>query len=113
MKVVVPSPCLRFRASRSFGDPVMTDHVSKFPLPITTTVDQSGLRYVSKRPGSPFVDACGVGPSTRSCFFCGKHNGPSTRSMQKVMGRSEPVCAPLCPTNPRYRSAYAESEGST
>lgn len=87
----------------------MANNSSKFHMPVPTLMDDSGLRYVSKRSGSPFVDACGVGPSTRSCFFCGKHNGPSNRTMQKVMGRPEPVCSPLCGSNPKYRRSYAET----
>ena len=63
----------------------------------------NGLRYVSKASGTPYIDTPSCGPSTRSCFFCGRHNSVKLRAMQRVLGRSEPVCAPPCGSNPKSR----------
>jgi hypothetical protein len=58
----------------------------------TSTLSKDGLRYASKRPGSPFV---GTG-NTRSCFLCGKHRQSSQLQSKRMFGRSEMVCAPNC-----------------
>jgi hypothetical protein len=74
-------------------------------IPDTNQVNESGLRYVSKASGTPYVDTPSCGPSTRSCFFCGRHNSVKFRAMQRVLGRSEPVCLPSCSANPKSRIA--------
>ena len=76
----------------------------------TTRIQQDGLRYTSKAPGSPFSPRPGAfsgATNTMSCFFCGAHQPPNRRTMQKVLGRSQPVCEPLCEKNPRAKKLAA------
>lgn len=63
---------------------------------VKTTVDESGLRYRSKTPGSPFKVAGSFGSATMSCFICGKHRPRSQLKTRKLLGKSQPVCAPSC-----------------
>lgn len=90
----------------------------------TTRIQEDGLRYTSKAPGSPFSPRPGAfsgATNTMSCFFCGAHQPPNRRTMQKVLGRSQPVCEPLCEKNPRSKklaaaaaaAAAAEANGET
>jgi|SRR6188472_512303 hypothetical protein len=78
----------------------------------TTRIQQDGLRYTSKAPGSPFSPRPGAfsgATNTMSCFFCGAHQPPNRRTMQKVLGRSQPVCEPLCEKNPRAKKLAAQA----
>ena len=78
----------------------------------TTRIQQDGLRYTSKAPGSPFSPRPGAfsgATNTMSCFFCGAHQPPNRRTMQKVLGRSQPVCEPLCEKNPRSKKLAAQA----
>nr|WP_230181381.1 hypothetical protein [Aquabacterium sp. CECT 9606] len=70
--------------------------------PAETILRDDGLRYQSKAPGSPFANGFAGGIGSMSCFFCGAHRGASLRVMQKVLGRSQPVCQPPCGKNPRH-----------
>lgn len=72
-------------------------------LPIVTQLNEDGLRYRSKAPGSPFENGFSGMGGTMSCFFCGMHRTPGLRSTQKVLGRSQVVCQPMCDKNPRWR----------
>jgi len=47
----------------------------------TTQISQTGLRYVSKENGSPFVGMGATG-ETISCIKCGKHK-PRSRGVLK------------------------------
>ena len=55
-----------------------------------TTIEADGLRYRSKAPGSPFA------ATTMSCFLCGKHRPRALLKSRKLLGKSQPVCAPSC-----------------
>ncbi|MBI5335950.1 MAG: hypothetical protein HZB72_15400 [Burkholderiales bacterium] len=59
-----------------------------------TTIRADGLRYQSKKTGSPFS---GTG-STRSCFKCGRHRTADQLQTKKVLGRTEMICKPSCET---------------
>jgi hypothetical protein len=61
-----------------------------------TAVDQAGLRYKSKAPGSPFKASGSFGGATMSCFLCGKHRPRSLMQTRRVLGKAQPVCAPSC-----------------
>lgn len=67
-----------------------------------TAIHDDGLRYKSKVNGSPFGGAGSSTYSTKSCFFCGEHRGVGQRTTQKILGRHEPVCMPLCEKNPKF-----------
>lgn len=76
----------------------------------TTRIQDDGLRYQNKPSGSPFSARPGAfsgAANTMSCFFCGTHQPPQRRTMQKVLGRSQPVCEPVCEKNPRYKKMMA------
>lgn len=66
------------------------------PRPDTTTIDSAGLRYRSKKPGSPFVSAGDFSAATMSCFLCGKHRPRSSMKTRKLLGKTQFVCAPNC-----------------
>lgn len=68
-----------------------------------TEVHSNGLRYASKKPGSPFGPMGAGGYGALSCFFCGTHRHLSERKMQKILGRHQPVCEPVCQKNPAAR----------
>ena len=76
-----------------------------------TEVSDNGLRYRSKKAGSPFGETSGL-HSALSCFFCGTHRMPSLRVMQKVLGKHQPVCEPPCERNPKSRRKAAEAEAA-
>lgn len=72
------------------------------------SISPDGLRYLSKQSGSP-CSALGAGTFVmRSCFFCGMHKGPTQRRTQKVMGKTQLVCDPPCPRNPKARTAQPQ-----
>jgi hypothetical protein len=75
-----------------------------------TKIDDAGLRYKSKQPGSPFPPATSGNYSSMSCFFCGTHRSPAQRKMQSVLGRSQPVCEPVCSKNPKAKK-LASTQG--
>ncbi len=71
---------------------------------ITTRIAPDGLRYTSKRTGSPFGSSCS--PSTRSCFYCGVHRAADQRKTFRFGNRQEVICDPPCESNPaRKKSA--------
>lgn len=72
-----------------------------FRPPVITQLRDDGLRYQSKAPGSPFENGFSGSMGTMSCFFCGTHRSPGLRTTQKVLGRSQTVCNPVCAKNPR------------
>lgn len=74
-----------------------------------TLVRDDGLRYLSKTSGSPFPNAFASGIGTMSCFFCGTHRGTTSRTTQKVMGKSRTVCRPACDRNVLARPARVSS----
>ena len=59
-----------------------------------TTIKPSGLRYKSKRSGSPFAVLGGAG--TMSCFLCGKHRARSALKTRRLLGKAQFVCSPSC-----------------
>jgi len=61
-----------------------------------TTIEADGLRYRSKAPGSPFAATSSFGAATMSCFLCGKHRPRAMLKSKKLLGKSQPVCAPSC-----------------
>ncbi len=61
-----------------------------------TTIEADGLRYRSKAPGSPFAATSSFGAATMSCFLCGKHRPRALLKSRKLLGKSQPVCAPSC-----------------
>ncbi|MEN9543460.1 MAG: hypothetical protein RLZZ598_293 [Pseudomonadota bacterium] len=63
---------------------------------IKTAVDADGLRYRSKAPGSPFGVGTTYSSGTMSCFLCGKHRPRAMLKTRKLLGKSQPVCAPSC-----------------
>ncbi len=63
---------------------------------IKNSIDNDGLRYRSKSPGSPFVATGGFGAATMSCFMCGKHRPRSMLKSRKLLGKTQVVCAPNC-----------------
>ncbi|HXD08218.1 MAG TPA: hypothetical protein VN680_19495 [Burkholderiaceae bacterium] len=86
------------------------------PKDTKTQIQEDGLRYRSKAPGSPFSPRPGAfsgAVNTMSCFFCGSHRAPAQRTMQKILGRSQPVCDPMCDKNPRYKKMLEASSSST
>jgi hypothetical protein len=81
----------------------MKEHSKSSDPAVETVVRSDGLRYQSKPAGSMFINVLSGGGGTMSCFFCGTHRPPSMRVMQKILGRNEPVCNPLCAKNPKSR----------
>lgn len=77
-----------------------------------TVLSADGLRYRSKASGSPFVHAFVGSVGTMSCIFCGTHRTPGMRVMQKVLGRSHPVCLPLCQKNPKWKKMAIDRDGA-
>ncbi|KTT20882.1 MULTISPECIES: hypothetical protein [Pseudacidovorax] len=63
---------------------------------VKTTMDEAGLRYKSKTPGSPFKASSSFSGATMSCFLCGKHRPRSLMQTKRVLGKAQPVCAPSC-----------------
>ncbi len=61
-----------------------------------TLIEADGLRYKSKAPGSPFGSAGTYSSATMSCFLCGKHRPRAMLKSRKLLGKSQPVCAPSC-----------------
>jgi hypothetical protein len=61
-----------------------------------TKIDEAGLRYQSKAPGSPFASPSAFGMSTMSCFLCGKHRPRSQLKARKLLGKAQMVCSPSC-----------------
>ena len=61
------------------------------------TTSQDGLRYSSKRAGSPFIDkmAPPLGPLF-SCIRCGKHRPAQRLKMIKLAGRNQRACIEDC-----------------
>lgn len=64
--------------------------------PSKTKILEDGLRYKSKVGGSPFMTASSTGPSTMSCFLCGKHRPRNELKSRKLIGKSQTVCDPKC-----------------
>lgn len=64
--------------------------------PEVTQVDDDGLRYVSKAPGSPFGSTSSYSAATMSCFLCSRHRPRAMLMSRKYCGRSQSVCAPAC-----------------
>ena len=63
---------------------------------VKTAVGDTGLRYKSKAPGSPFQASGSFSGATMSCFLCGKHRARSQMISKKILGKSQAVCAPSC-----------------
>ena len=63
---------------------------------VKTSIDNDGLRYRSKAPGSPFVAAGNFSAATMSCFLCGKHRPRASLKSRKLLGKTQFVCAPGC-----------------
>ena len=63
---------------------------------IKTAIDDDGLRYRSKAPGSPFVAAGNFSAATMSCFLCGKHRPRTSLKSRKLLGKTQFVCDPGC-----------------
>lgn len=74
------------------------------PREVSTKVADGGLRYASKKSGSPFG---GQLNNTRSCIFCGTHRGPSQRKGIRFGARNEVACEPVCARNPESRKVRA------
>ncbi|MEY2891676.1 MAG: hypothetical protein RJA98_1584 [Pseudomonadota bacterium] len=64
--------------------------------PPKTKIEDDGLRYRSKVPGSPFVATASFGAATMSCFLCGKHRPRASLKTRKLLGKAQAVCAPSC-----------------
>lgn len=74
-------------------------------LDTQTRIREDGLRYVNKPTGTLFSPVKGIGIGSMSCFFCGQHRGSTQRVMQKVFGKSQAVCDPICSKNPKSKKA--------
>ena len=61
-----------------------------------TVIDDAGLRYRSKVPGSMFAPTGAFGAGTMSCFLCGVHRPRTALKSRKLLGRSHFVCDPSC-----------------
>jgi hypothetical protein len=61
-----------------------------------TRIDENGLRYRSKTPGSPFAPAGSFGAGTMSCFLCGQHRPRSLLGTKRILGKAQQVCQPSC-----------------
>ncbi len=61
-----------------------------------TTIEADGLRYRSKAPRSPFPATSSFAAATLSCSLCGKHRPRAMLKSKKLLGKSQPVCAPSC-----------------
>ena len=71
-----------------------------------TSIDRGGLRYHSKKPGSPFASSATMfGAATMSCFLCGKHRARSALKSRKLLGKTQFVCAPNCQDAPAEGAA--------
>ena len=57
-----------------------------------TSLAEGGLRYTSKKGGSPFT---GNG-NTRSCLKCGTHRTADQLKAFRMLGKTEMVCKPSC-----------------
>ena len=68
--------------------------MSRDPTP--TRIDEAGLRYRSKTPGSPFAPAGSFGAGTMSCFLCGQHRPRSLLGSKRILGKAQQVCMPSC-----------------
>ena len=53
----------------------------------TTKITQDGLRYKSKKGGSPF-GTTGLAGSTMSCIKCGLHKPRASGTFRKLLGTS-------------------------
>lgn len=62
----------------------------------TTKLAESGLRYKSKVPGSPFETSSPFSSTTMSCFLCGKHRQRGQLKTRRLLGKPQAVCAPSC-----------------
>ena len=80
------------------GVPAVTKKV------LTTRIADNGLRYESKKAGTPFTPTSFNAEASMSCFFCGKHCLPAERKRQKVLMRHETVCDPTCEKNPKFKA---------
>ncbi|MBN8505261.1 MAG: hypothetical protein J0L58_12375 [Burkholderiales bacterium] len=78
-----------------------------------TLIEADGLRYKSKAPGSPFAATSSFGAATMSCFLCGKHRPRAMLKSRKLLGKSQPVCAPSCKELEEQLSAKKPPTGST
>ncbi len=76
--------------------PQLFDRTSVAKETTKTTIEADGLRYRSKAPGSPFAATSSFGAATMSCFLCGKHRPRAMLKSKKLLGKSQPVCAPSC-----------------
>ena len=65
----------------------------------TTKITQDGLRYKSKKGGSPF-GTTGLAGSTMSCIKCGLHKPRASGTFRKLLGTSMFVCLDCKPAKP-------------
>lgn len=70
--------------------------MSKHP---TSKVNECGLRYEFKKPGSLF-GPMQIAPTTMSCYLCGKHKPREEGTFKKILGRSTFVCIGCKPIRP-------------
>ena len=60
-----------------------------------SAITKDGLRYKSKKAGSPFEASASVG--VMSCYKCGLHKSRALGSFKKLLGQSMFVCADCKP----------------
>lgn len=56
-----------------------------------TKITDDGLRYKSKRGGSPFGESGSI--QTMSCFKCGQHKSRALGTFKRLLGQSMFICA--------------------
>lgn len=80
---------------------------------VKTAVGDTGLRYKSKAPGSPFQASGSFSGATMSCFLCGKHRPRALLGSRRVLGKSQTVCAPSCKALDEAQAAQAAGTSNT
>jgi len=93
---MAPSRIERSGTARTASSHSFTIGISVAKDSTKTTIEADGLRYRSKAPGSPFAATSSFGAATMSCFLCGKHRPRAMLKSKKLLGKSQPVCAPSC-----------------
>jgi hypothetical protein len=78
--------------------------MSRDPTP--TRIDEAGLRYRSKTPGSPFAPAGSFGAGTMSCF------PRSLLGSKRILGKAQQVCMPSCKAVREAREAGATDQAA-
>jgi len=66
----------------------------------TTKVNADGLRYSSKKGGSPF-GSNGYSQATMSCFQCGTHKPRSQGGFERRVGTNMFFCFDCKPAKPK------------